>query len=844
MGRFGCVHWAGVIIAIFLLLLLPACGGKKPPGANPFPAKITLNPAVSLSLQLGGIATFTASAQNGTNGNISPTFTFSSSNPGILDISSAGLACAGTWNAPYFNVCTPAAEGVAMVTASALGQTSPPTMVFVHPPIDNIQISVVPPVNSPPPACPAQVALPLACKLEFNGNAANYCLSQNQSQTLQATAFSRSVDITAAVGPFTWSQANSNVVTITPIVTSSTNVVTNQATVVSNTPGQTQVIASAAGVSSQPYSAETCPVQCIALEVGSNVGQTGFIANKGTSETINATAVDVQGCIVPKPSLTWTSSAPAALTTGSGTTGTTTTGSGTTGTTTTGSGTTGSTTTGSTTTTGTPGCTGAANCTIGTAQPGAAAITASCTPPTCNIGFPLVPAGIPELYVPQPVYPVTAISGLVTGAAVSTSLLAASQDCYSNSLCTVALYNISTAKNLASNPSSMPTAPNSLIFDQAGDKAYAGSQFGAFLITNANLGSSTSPFTPLPSTATTLGVVTGRVLAVSPDGNLAVFSDTVSTPNQVYVANTSSASATTTPLNINGATTAAFSPDNSKAFILGNGGNTLNVYSALQALQTYSLTAPANAVAFSSTGAFALLAGGSSDPSTLAIYNTCDNSKAYLTLPPPPPAIPPLPGSPIFLKMVPAGSAPAGNASIPMLFQSDLNNLDVFLGIDSTGIDVIATTTTTPLPPPANANALCPVQQITYATEVASTGPTFYPLHINLQRGTFHPINFFVSPDGTQVFIVTSDQGVLIYSFNTQSVNAIPLSGGAAPVAADMTVDGTLLYVAGTDGILHELNTALALDVLEIPFAPLPNSTNNFCFENFTCSLNLVAVKP
>jgi hypothetical protein len=809
MGRFGCVHWAGVIIAIFSLLLLPACGGKKPGGASTFPAKITLNPAVSLSLQLGGTVVFSASAQNGVNGNISPTFTFTSSNPGILDISPSGFACAGSWNAPFFNVCTPAAEGVAMVTASALGQTSPPTMVFVHPPIDNIQISVVPPVNSPPPACPTQVALPLACKLEFNGNAANHCLSQNQSQTLQATAFSRGVDITAAVGPFTWSQANSNVVTITPIVTTSSNVVTNQATVVSNTPGQTQVIASAAGVSSQPFSAETCLVQCIALEVGSNIGQTGFITNKGTPEIINATAVDVQGCIVPTPSLTWTSSAPAALTAGSVATG----------------------------------CSGATSCTIGTAQPGAAAITASCTPPTCNIGFPLVPAGVPPLFVPQPVYPVTAISGLVTGAAVSTSVLASSQDCYSNPVCSVALYDISTTKNLASSPSTMTTPPNSLIFDQAGDKAYAGSQFGALLITSANLGSTTtSPFTTLPSAATTLGVVTGRVLAVSPNGNLAVFSDTVSTPNQVYVVNTGNSATTTTPLNINGATTAAFAPDNSKAFILGNGGNTLYVYSTLQALQTFSLTGPANAVAFSSTGAFALLAGGSSDPSTLAIYNTCDNSKAYLTLPPPPAVTQPLPGPPIFLKMVPAGSAPAGNASIPILFQSDLSNLDVFLGIDSTGIDVIATTTTTPLTP--SATTLCPLQQITYATEVASTGPPFYPLHINLQRGTFHPINFFVSPDGTQVYIVTSDQGVLIYSFNTQSVNAIPLSGGAAPVAADMTVDGTLLYVAGTDGILHELNIALALDVMEIPFSQLPNSTSNFCFQNFTCSLNLVAVKP
>ena len=72
------------------------------------------------------------------------------------------------------------------------------------------------------------------------------------------------------------------------------------------------------------------------------------------------------------------------------------------------------------------------------------------------------------------------------------------------------------------------------MFDLAGDKAYMGSQFGAQLITISNLGSSTSPFTPL-------GTVTGNILAVSPDGNLAIFSDTVHSPNQVYVTNVASA---------------------------------------------------------------------------------------------------------------------------------------------------------------------------------------------------------------------------------------------------------------------------------------------------------------
>jgi hypothetical protein len=751
-------------------------------------------------MQMGGTLIFTATAQNGTNQNISPAFTYLSSNPGIVDISPAGFACGGSWNAPYYNVCTPSGEGTAEITATALGQTSPPTLVFVHPPIDSIQISVVPPVNSPPPACPTQTALPLACNIKFNGNAANYCLSQNQVQTLQATAYSQGVDITASVGPFTWSQANLNVVKITPIVTSSTNVATNQATVESNTPGATQVVASASGVSSQPYIAETCPVQCIALNLGTsasqNIGETSFITNKGTSQTITATAVDVQGCIVPKPPLTWTSSAPAALAAG----------------------------------TATAGCTAGTSCTVSTTQPGSAAISASCTPPTCNIGFPLNDPSLPALYLPQTVYPVTAMSGLVTGATTSASVLAASQDCYSNSLCTVALYDISTSKNIAANPSSMPAPPNSLMFDLAGDKAYAGSQYGALLINANNLGSSsTSPFSSLPAAGTTLGVVTGKVLAVSANGSLAVFSDTVSTPNQLYVVNSSGSSPAAAPWNINSATVAAFSPDSSKAFILGNGGNTLYVYSPLQALQTYPLTAPANAIAFSSTGAFAFLAGGSSS-SNLSAYNTCDNSAVSLT-------IPGLPGPPTFLKMIPPGSAPI--SGVPTA------GLDVFIGLDNvgtqdTGLDILVTNATQ-----GSLTTLCPQQALTLPATFTLTSTTVTnPWHIDLQRGHLHPINFFVSPDGSQVYIVTSDQGVLVYSFSTQSVSAIPLNGGAAPVAADMTVDGTLLYVAGTDGILHELNTAIALDEMEIPFSELPNSTNNFCYQNYTCSLNLVAIKP
>jgi len=766
-------------------------------------------------MQLGSTMNFTASATNGSNTAINPTFTFSlapGAANGVLDISPSGAACAGTWNAPYYSVCTPGASGEVGVVASALGSTSAPTLVFVHPPIDEITVSLVPPVNPPPPACPGQ-QLPVACDLPFNSAAANYCVSQNQVQTLQARAYSQGTEITSQVGPFTFSQTNLSVLKLTPIVSStSSNVPTNQITITSSTPGATEIVASASGVTSQPYFAETCPVQCIALQLGSNgtQGTTSFVTTKGTNETITATAVDVQGCIVKSPSLTWTSSAPAALTAGSGSVG----------------------------------CGTGSTCSIATTQPGTAAITASCTPPNCNVGFPLNPAGYSPsgataIYIPEPVYPLTAISGLVTGAATAASVFATSQDCYSNAQCAVALYNISSATNVAASPNQLPAPPNSLLFDPAGDKAYAGSQYGSVLISTANIGSSsTSPFTTLAAPGTPTGAVTGKVIGVSPNGNLAVFSDTVSTPNQVYVVNTTS-SAATTPLNINSATYAAFSTDSSKAFIFGNGGNTLYVYSALQGLQTIPLTAPADAIAFSSSGAFAFIAGGSST-ANVTVLNTCNNLPAAAT----PPAsgnfsVSGLPSTPLFLKMVPPGSAPV-NAVIPALSTA---GLDFFIGIDNAGIDVFATTATVLTLQPSS--PLCPQQ--TLANASIASGGTFAPKYIPLNRGTFHPINFFLAPDGDQVYIVTSDQGVLVYDFSTQSISAaIPLlgQGNPAPIAADMTVDGTLIYVAGTDGELHELNTQLQLDQMQIAFPQLPDSSNNFCYSSFTCSLNIVAIKP
>jgi hypothetical protein len=798
---------ASLAATILLFLLLPACGGKKSgPPVSAIPARISVVPNPSYSIQAGTTLQLFATAQNAANANVNAAFTYNSSNTSILDISPTGNVCAGIWNAPAYSICTAGTEGVAQVTASALGVTSPPTFFFVHPPIASIQISVVPPVNSPPPACPNQTELPPACIIPFNPT--QQCLSQNQLVTLQATALDpNGNDMTPQVGPFTWTEGSTTVVKVTPIVTINTyNVPTNQATVTETTPGQTQIVASAAGAFSQPYNIESCPVQCIDVQLGVTGQQqsnlTNFVVNKGTSETITATAVDVQGCIVPKPQLTWVSSNQAAISVASG-------------------------------------CANSTTCTVSTPLAGAASITANCTPPSCNTGFPLNPAGFPtgSIYIPQPVFPVTPISGIATGAAATATVLATTQDCYSIQLCTVGAYSVSSTTNLSGGAIGLPAPPNSLMFDPAGDKAYAGSEFGSYTINPADFGTSSNPFSALAAPGTPLGLVTGKVLAVSQNGSSAIFSDTVSTPNQVYGVNTSPAS--TVAFDINGATAAAFSPDGLRAYILANGGTSLYSYSALEYLQEVvpTLPSPATSIVFNSNGLFALLAGGGA-ASNLAVYRTIDNSSLTISAGT-------MPGPPLFLTMVPGGNVPLGgvfgNTVIPPL---ETTGLDFFFGLDNTGIDIIATNSEGSLPPP------CTQTQQVVNAYIASTAPTnpcmpFDPVYINLGQGTFHPINFFVAPSATQAYIVASDRGVLIYNFNTGSVSKIPLVNNATPIAASLSADGALIYVSGSDGLLHQLNPSLLSDEFQTSFTPLPNSPNSFCYiGNNNCTLDLLAVRP
>ena len=743
--QFDCWRWViAVSLCSLFFLSLAACGAAHKAGPPLYPAKVNLIPGTNSSLALGGVINFTASVQTGTGTNLNTTITFSSNNTSILNLAPNGVACAGHWDVA-FTTCSPGEVGLVEVTASALGVNSVPTYVFVHPPIDSISVTGILPAGLP-------VQEP--------------CLSQSQSMTLEAHAFSQGTDITTSVGPFNWSANNPTVVKLVPIVNSAYTFPTNEATATAATPGTTTIYASASGVTSTSFQQPqytnslnqtspvldffaTCPIQNIALTIGTaGSDQTSLVAAKGNSSasTVIATLTDVMensslpntdgAPVLSQVPLTWTASQPQAVGVSNN-------------------------------------CT--QSCGLTLSSPGAGTVTASCTPPTCNVGFPEIPASFltngqldqtkitactqffqtlyPQLMscqqvIPLPVYsspvfvvppqtvtqltPQAAISALVTGSPASTSVLAASMGCAQEqpSTCSSSIFYPSSSGSAAGSENPTPVNANSFQFDLGGDRIYMGSEFGAQIINPAAFGTANSPYT-------SLGTVTGNIIGISNNGAIAAFSDTVHTPNQVYIVNASNSSAiTATPLNISSATAAGFSPDGLEAFILS--GSSLYIYSPLQGLQgpspatpQFSLSGPANAVAFSSNGAFGFIAEDSngSASANLTAFSVCNNQVA---------ASLPLPANPLAMKVLPnvhmAGTDSYGNP-IP-------DGVHILI-LDTTGIDVITSTISAPA-----SGTLCP------------QGLSFQTLQRVVLGQTIQPppaySNFFVSADASNLYVVTS----------------------------------------------------------------------------------------
>ena len=565
---------------------------------------------------------------------------------------------------------------------------------------------------------------------------ANPCFSVGQTSNYQASAYSNGVDITSTVGVFTWQTLVAGVATLN---TADSLLLPGQVEATAKTPGITPLFATIGNINSVPIYFTTCPVQSISLTV---------TASSSTSRTITPTIFDTLGTQITGIPLTWSSSDSGSISVST------------------------------------------AGVATGSSAGGGATIVASCTPPTCNIGF------APSL----PIYPENVVSLFLapSGTTAPTSTIYVSSDsCGTTDGCFSLIVPVTSPANTVGNFVVLSATPNSLIFNGAGSTAYLG--------TNSGLQGSVglAVFDTSSNTVEQFAGLPGKVLAVSPDGSKVIVSDTSAAdgPNRVFVFDT--ASNTSPTFQITGATAAAFSPDSLKAYIVA--GSTLYVYSKVDGIRTIALATPANDVSFLSEGAFAYVAGGA--PSALTVWRTCDNGRADTVA---------VPAVPAFIRTLPGAA---------VLLPSDTAAAFHMLAVDPPGIDILSVNTTP-----------------TGCTPAVADGPVE---SFNLGHGNFIPKQLIISQDGTTAYVIASNlNSILVFNIPGQAASAISLQGNPTPLSAALTADGTLLYVGTSDGTVHVVNTSAGGDILSIPFPEgLCQDSSGRPFP-ITCNPDLVGVKP
>ncbi len=783
---FLCGPRFATVLTLVSLATLTGCLGKN--SANPGNATIqsvSLNPGGTLSLDVGGTLVFSAIGRNANGtatvgGSLQYLVTSGSPNsPAPLSVASNGASCAGSFD-PTATLCSPGTPGIAIVTAVINGVSSQPTTVYVHRHIENIQIK------------PAAGIAP-----QFD------CFSQNQTFQYQGIAFSGNVDITNTVGPMNWSFTNSGVVSLS---TTSTTLLPNQVVATAKSPGITQVFATVGGTTSSPLPFTTCLVRYIRLQVGGQ-GQAGntVSVNAGGGVNVTATVVDTLNNLIPNPPLTWSTTNPEVATFGAMTTSS------------------------------------GANSASTRNNVGGATLTASCTPPSCDIGIqPALPVYASDGTLPNGQTGFGAISVDVTSTATPPTYTAfvATTGCNGAVGCTSALFTVAPGVNPITSIVSVPRTPNSLLFNhQSSARLYLGSDQGLMFLDASSTSSSVSEVSGQTQPCNVS--LCGKVLTISNDGKLVVISDTISSPSQVYIYNAGSATASITDLIIPGetATAAAFSPDQLKLFILTDTGK-MYVYSTVDALSSVPIATTASDVKFSADGSFAYVAG--TPPSAISAYSTC--------------ALPTV--ASVNIGTVATSATPYRIFPSPAV-QADPQGLtQPVLALEPPNVDLLtAKFTQVPLPV---TQPNTPIQLTCNPPDLQSfsQGPSY-----NLGQGNFVPIEAQLVRDGSKMIIVGSKlPAVLMFDVANGTTTSIPLVGNPNPLSASVSTDGSQVYVAACDqyasdgvtctaGSVHIVNTISQGDLQQVPYVNINQNNNpNMCNNQGTnaplCLPNLIAVKP
>ncbi|MBZ5614245.1 MAG: hypothetical protein LAO23_09575 [Acidobacteriia bacterium] len=814
-------------LAISLVAAFTGCLGKSSSNAGSGGVQsITLSPSSEVSLETGGTQFFSATAKDAlgrTILGIDIQFVVTSGTNGSapLSVASNGAACAGTWD-PTATQCTPGTAGVAIVTAVASGHSSPATTVYVHQHIDSIQIQQA---ESQPP--------------QYD------CFSQGQTWQFEAIAYNNGVDISDTVGPMSWSSSNPSVVTPTPIVPPNQPNILNRVQTTARIPGITQLFASASGTTSAPFAYTTCLIQAIYLQIGGqNTAGNSVTVDNGGSVPVTAIAVDTLCGVANNTSLadrplTWSTSNPEVIAFSN--------------------------------TTNASG----SNSASARANLGGAVLTASCSPPSCNVGLPgLTPSG--QLVPSLPIYasdydaahpPATrcqppnlikaygAISVNVTSTSTTPTYTAwaATTGCGNVVGCTSALFSLAptaSGTNAVGTIVNLPRTPNSMMFNhQSSARVYFGTNEGLMYV---DVGATNPSVVAVSGSSTPCNVsLCGKVLTISNDGKLVVVSDTVSTPSQVYIFDGSGSSGAPVDFIIPGetATAAAFSPDQLKLFILTSSGKVF-VHSTVDALAPLQLAAPATDVAFSADGSFAYVAG--TPASSISAYSTCSL-----------PDVPSVNLGSVATSSTPLQLFPSPVIPPPFELHGFLWATQNILALEPSTGSIEFLTAQFRQDPIVDGQFTCNPPVIPPTTGFTK-GQSF-----DLGQGNFTPLYTQLVADGSVLLIVAKNiPAVLLFKVSDGTTTSIPLHGGSLPLAASASTDGSQVYIAACDqypnndptkpcaaGSVHIVNTGIGNfttgqgDFQQVAFYNINDANNpNMCNNQGTnaplCLPDLVAIKP
>jgi trimeric autotransporter adhesin len=521
----------------------------------------------------------TATTCKGASANVS-SYSYATTNNQLLDISTTGNMCAGTWNRnsgggiPDFTICNPPSPlpnsgglpySTTFISASANSVTSNPVEVYVHAQVSSVTLATSGTAAGAQQCYSQGVSAQLDSEACFasGGQQYEFCAPATESPANYACALPSGVtsvpSCSNSIGALTYTVGTASVATLN----NATNVIT------AAQPGTTAITASVAGSGSSAGYFSTCPPKSISVTLN---GATTATVTQGITQNLLTTVLDTNNQPITGLTLQYQSTNPLDISVG-----------------------------------------GAGS--IVPSFPGATSVYVVCEPSTCN---------------PSPINQVglfgTGLSISSNAVNITTPGTASSYVWFSAPGQSQYFVPYDLVGNTLGSTVRLPYVPNSMVMDQLGSTLYFGSSHALMTFSTLNDAMAGTPNTSVP----------GIVLAVAPNDHQVLINDQVR--NVFYIYNTSGSVAATFA---GVGSSAAWTPDSQTLYVsdsasLGsNHSDTLYVYNANTGWTTYDLTASGGAtnLALTIPGVGAYLSGNPTVAHTWCPSGTSSNYSSLVFYP-------------------------------------------------------------------------------------------------------------------------------------------------------------------------------------------------------------------